>query len=881
MPTPLLTTKLFIPQPRAKIINRSRLLDQINQGLDHALVLISAPAGFGKTTLLSTWVQETEKPVAWVSLDQSDNDPARFLAYVLTALQSVIPNLGAEILENLLSPQPDYSETSLIKILNEISIANTQELILVLDDYHLVTIPAVNNITNFLLNNLPQGMHLIIITRADPALPLPRLRGQGELVEIRQNDLRFTFAEVTEFINQTLGSNLSPMDVTALTNRTEGWIAGLQMAAISMAGKSDNSQFIQEFTGSDRYILDYLMDEVFQLQPTETQNFLLLTSLVNRFTAALCNVLTEAQNSQEILERFERDNLFIIPLDNNRIWYRYHQLFADLLQNRLIQEQSENIPQLHDRASRWFEDQGSINEAIQHSLAAKNYERAADLLDQIAEETLMRSEIKTFLSWTREIPTAVITKRPNLGLGMAWALVISGNSLDNSEKILDEITCNTAELKGRRNVVLASIAIFRGQLTEARELAESTLSQLPETDVRLREMAHWTINFTNVLESSPDEGIRTLMKIVDANRASGNLLGWAAAIWQISRLYSQQGKLSQAKLILEQVLERARDFQGELLPIAGEALMGLGELYREANQFQQAESYLKKGITLSQKGRGVTAYLGYISLARVKIGQADIASADNLFKEAKLSAVHGFDQLLTEASAAKAKILIGDIETAETWLTERGWVMGELAEGETGDLINKHLRKYEQILHARVLLAHNQNNQALKTLQTIQEKMQQQQRIDLLIEIQVLKALAFQALGNTDEALTTLETALGWVEPDCHCRVFVDEGQAIVPLLEAAFLHDLHPQYVNKLLDLLSPVSEKIDPQIPALADPLSDREMEVLRMLPTKLTAPEIADQLYVAESTVRTHIKRIYSKLNVNRRFDAIERAKELGIL
>lgn len=881
MPTALLATKLFIPQPRANIINRARLLDQINSGLDRAIVLISAPAGFGKTTLLSTWVHKNTIPTAWLSLDQNDNDPVRYLAYIITALQSVVPHLGQDVLEQLHSNQPDYSEASLIAIINEISAAKVDNFALVLDDYHLITISAIHEITNFILEYLPPGMHLIIATRADPDLPLPRLRGRGELVEIRQSDLRFTASEASEFINQMLGLKITPEDIAALTTRTEGWIAGLQMAALSMSGKPDIRKFIQEFSGSDRFILDYLMEEVVRGQPDDIQEFLLQTSIVDRVSATLCNALTGVRNSQEILERFDRDNLFIIPLDNERIWYRYHQLFADLLQKRLEQEQPKNIPELHDRASWWFEDHGLIADAIQHSLSSRNYDRAAELVDQVSEETLMRSEIETFLRWTRALPESVITARPSLGIGLAWALLISGDSLERSEKILNEITCNTDDLKGRRKVVLSSIAVFRGQLSEARELAESAIRLLPENDIRLREMAYWTISYTNILDSSPVEGIRALRKVVEKNKASGNMMGAATALWQISRLYSQQGKLSQAKRILEQILEQAQDQQGNLLPISGEAMMGMGELYREANQLKKAEKYLKKGIVLSKKGRGITAYLGYLSLARVRMAQGDVGSADDLFQEAKQFTSFGFDQLLAAGSETKAKLLIGENETAERWLKERGLVIGEFVDVETDDIINKHMRKYEHLLHVRVLLARNQNNTALNIINTMQDRMEQWGRIDLLIEIYVLKALAYRSLGNFDEAIFALETAFSCADPEYHIRVFLDEGLPLKELLIRASSRGNAPNYVRKLLEQFAPSSQVLDTQSVTLVDPLSERERDVLRLLPSKLTAPEIAEQLYIAESTVRTHIKRIYSKLNVNRRFEAVERAKELELL
>ena len=418
MPTSILATKLYIPPPRSKAVPRPRLVARLNEGLHRKLTLISAPAGFGKTTLVSEWVAGCERPVAWLSLDEGDNDLARFLAYLVAALQTITADMGKGLLAGLQSPQPPPIELILTTLLNEITTI-PDHFVLVLDDYHVIDAQPVDHALTFLLEHLPPQMHLVIATREDPQLPLARLRARGQLTELRAADLRFTPSEAAEFLNQVMGLNLSADDIAALETRTEGWIAGLQMAALSMQGRSDTASFIQAFTGSHRFVLDYLVEEVLQRQPERVRSFLLQTAILDRLSGPLCDAVTGREDGRGMLDALERGNLFVVPLDDRRQWYRYHHLFADVLQARLMEEQPDQVSGLHRRASAWYEQNGLPSDAIRHALAAEDFERAADLIELAGPMVEESSLTATWLGWVRALPDELVRIRPVLSVRYA------------------------------------------------------------------------------------------------------------------------------------------------------------------------------------------------------------------------------------------------------------------------------------------------------------------------------------------------------------------------------------------------------------------------------------------------------------------------------
>ena len=973
MATPMLTTKLYIPPVRPELVSRPRLIERLNaalvldplswgqrtqgdkyRGLHRKLTVISAPAGFGKTTLLSEWASDFRFPisdfglggedisienrkskiqnrVAWVSLDKGDNDPARFWAYFIAALQTIQADMGEAALAMLQSPQPPPIETLLTSLINEIAeIANPFALIL--DDYHLlIEAQPIHDALAFLLDHLPPQMHLVIATRADPPLPIARLRGRGQVTELRQADLCFTLDEAAAFLNQVMGLELSVDDVAALASRTEGWISGLQMAAVSMQGREDTASFIQAFAGSDRYILDYLVEEVLHRQPDSIQTFLLQTAILDRLNAPLCNALLDwklevggwklegdqyptsnlqpfdsAQgepptSSQQILEYLERANLFIVPLDDRREWYRYHRLFADLLRQRLHQAHPDLVPTLHRKASEWHEHNGLMAEAIDHALSAEDFERAADLVEQVAEATLMRSEVATFLNWVEALPDELVRARPTLCVFHAWALLWRGLPLDDVESRLQEVGEDIDLTPGKVAALRGFMAIFQGQLARATELCRQALERLPEDDVFLRSISTWILSICELADGDLRAGSRALDEVVRMSQKAGNVMIAVPAVCHLAKLNMRQGQLHKAQAIYQQALELGTDESGRRLPIASEALIGLGELSYEWDDLESAARYLEESIELSEQWSEAAALDAYIPLAHVRQAQGDIDGVRDAIQKAqhialKTDALEA-DDFLVALVQARLWVTQGNLEAAMRWAEERGLVLSQPkgeAEGsekrsdspeseESDDFFSSRLRKYEHLVLARLLLAQDRPDDALALLEPLLPRMEQQGRKDLVIEIQMLKALAFQAQGDIRQALIALEHALPLAEPGGFVRVFVDEGQPMARLLYQAAARGIAPEYAGKLLAAFpdaEPAAKPRQPQV-EMIEPLSEREIEVLQLIAEGLSNREIAQKLFLSVNTVKVHTYNIYGKLSVHSRTQAVAQARALDIL
>ena len=886
--TPLLTTKLYIPPVRSELVSRPRLIQRLNAGLYRKLTVISAPAGFGKTTLLSEWATGCGQPVAWVSLDKGDNDPARFWAYFVAALQIIRADIGEAALAMLQAPgvagatTPPPIEALLTTLINEIT-EISDPFALVLDDYHLlIDAQPIHDALVFLLDHLPPHMHLVIATRADPPLPIARLRGRGQLTELRLTELRFTTDEAAAFLNQVMGLGLSAEDIIALETRTEGWIAGLQMAAASMQGRKDIASFIQALTGSDRYILDYLIEEVFQRQPDRVQTFLLQTAILDRLTATLCNAITNRDDGQSTLEMLERANLFIVPLDNQRRWYRYHRLFADLLRSRLRRAHADLVPTLHRRASEWYEQSGLTAEAIEHSLAAEDFERAADLIEQVAEATLMHSEITTFLGWVDALPDELVRVRPSLCVFHAWSLLLSGRSLDAVESRLQD-AARLGDV-GKVAPLRALVAVYQGQMTRAAELSRRALERLSEDDLFLRSIAAWILGLSQLTDGDLTVGSQALEEVVKMSQQVGNVMITVTAISHLAKLRMRQGRLHEAKATYERALELATDRQGRPLPIAGEALMGLGNLLCEWNELKTATRYLIEGIELTKRWGEAPAMDGYIALARVRQAQGDVDGARDAIQKAQQLAIKTdateLDDLVVALEQARLWVAQGNIKAAMRWVEERG-VRDDATELE--DFISSHLRKYEHLVLSRVLIKQSHPGEALALLEPLLTRMEQQGRIDLMIEIQALKALALQAQDDLAQAMTTLERALSLAEPGGFVRVFVDEGEPMAQLLYQAAARGIAPQYAGKLLAAFPAAEPPAKPRQPhmEMIEPLSEREIEVLQLIAEGLSNREIAQKLFLSVNTVKVHTYNIYSKLSVHSRTQAVAQARVLGVL
>ena len=936
MATPLLTTKLYMPPIRPELVLRPHLLERLNEGLHRKLILISAPAGFGKTTLISAWIKDSGIPAAWISLDESDNDPARFLAYLVAALRTIKADIGKGALSALQAPQPPASEAILTALINQLDDL-PHSLFLVLDDYHLITAKSIHQAIAFFLDHLPPQIHVVIATRADPPLPVARLRGRGQLAELRQTDLRFSLDEATAFLNQVMDLNLPTNDVAALASRTEGWITGLQMAALALQvavstksqDTTQSSKFVQAFTGSNRYVLDYLVEEVLLRQSEEIQDFLLHTAILNRLTGSLCDAVLDTgdmdsegdtgrplYSSQQILEELEAANLFIVPLDAERRWYRYHRLFADLLRKRLEHARPEQAPVLHRRASTWYEQNEFVPEAIDHALTAEDLYRAADLIERIAEAMLMRSEVTTLLHWMEKLPDKLIRARPLLCLYHAWALLWSGQPLEAVESRLRDVDADTDALSIKVSTLQALLAAWRGEISRAGDLAREALDQLPEDESFLRSIATWNLGLSYLLSGELEAGRQVLDEIVRMGQRTGNVMFAVNALCHLAELQMSQASLYEAKDTYQRALELAVDEQSQPLPVAGMPLIGLGELSREWNDFEMAKRYLNQGIGQMSQWGPFGAIDGYITLARIRQAEGDVEGSRDAIQQAKRIAVQfdvtELDDVIVAIHQVRLWIAQGDLELARHWLEEPGLSqrhapgslagLAERPETETGrreladgyNLIDQQLRRYKELLSARLMLGLDRPDEAIALLGSQETELEEQGRGSgrRMIEVQLLRALAFQARDKTDQALASLRQALSIAEPGGFVRIFVDEGEPMALLLRQAASRGVAPGYVGRLIAAFdaqvtrdtagTPPHPHVQPPIDQpLIEPLSEREMDVLRLLSTGLSNPEIAQELFIATSTVRSHLKSIYGKLNVHKRWDAVHRAEELGLL
>ncbi|MCG3207668.1 MAG: HTH-type transcriptional regulator MalT [Anaerolineae bacterium] len=918
MTTPILTTKLYIPPLRPKVVHRPRLTGRLNVGLHGKITLISAPAGFGKTTLVSEWVEGIERPAAWLSLDEGDNDLTRFLTYLVAALQAIAPAIGAGVLDVLhASPsQSPPAESMLTALLNEITTHPTVAgpgFTLVLDDYHVINATSVDTALAFLVEHMPPQMHLLITTREDPALPLARLRARGQLTELRAADLRFTAAETAEFLNQVMGLSLSAADIAALEDRTEGWIAGLQLAALSMQNHQDVHGFIKAFTGDNRYIVDYLVEEVLQRQPEPARHFLLQTAILDRLNGPLCEAVTGQPQSRARLEALERGNFFIIPLDDKRHWYRYHHLFAEVLKVHLMAEQPDQVSTLHRHASAWYEQNGSAADAIRHALAAEDFERAASLIERAVPDMRRNRQEATMLGWFQALPNGLFYYRPVLNVHYAGTMLQSGQlegveaRLQAAERWFDQpadvaerpearpgelVVIDEAEFRGLPGWIAiyhAGIALIRGDVAGTVTYARRALDLVPEEDhlgrgaaTSLLGLAYWT---TGDLETAYQTYAEGMARVQQAGHLS-DALGCAIALADI-RL--AQGRLCEAVSIYERGLKLATEHGGPLRGTA-DMLVGMSELHRERNDLNAAMQHLLRSKELGEfAGLPQNRYRWCVAMARIRQAQGDPDGALDLLDEAERLYMSDFFPNVCPIAARKTRLRVaqGRLGEALDWARERGLSAQDNF---------SYLHEFEHITLARVLLARYKNarkdnsiREVLGLLARLRQAAEEGGRMGSAIEILVLQALAYQRQGDIPAALAPLERALKLAEPEGYVRIFVNEGASMAQLLREATARGIMPTYTGKLLAVFE-AEQQTDvaesplptaPISPPLIEPLSQRELELLRLFKTELSGPEIARELVVALSTVRTHTKSIYSKLNVNNRRAAVNRAIELGLI
>ncbi len=881
----LLETKLYIPPAPAGMVARQRLIEQLNLGLRTKLTLVSAPAGFGKTTLLADWIGRLEGPVAWLSVDRSDNDVVRFLSYLTAALSKCQPLVNGDVLKLVRSVQPPPVEQALTILINNIA-GLKEELVFVLDDLHEVEIQAVYDALAFLLEHQPPHMHLVIVSRADPPLPLSKLRARGQLVEIREADLRFTPSEAAGFFQHVTGIQLSNKDIATLLRRTEGWVTGLQLTALSMQRQEDIGSFITSLSGSHEYIADYLKDEVLKRQSDDVQRFLLYTSILEQLCGSLCDEVTGQAGGQAMLERLKEMNLFLVSLDEERIWYRYHRLFADLLRQRLNRFWPALVPELHARASAWYERRNRPVEAIRHAMEAEDFERAARLLESIAEDLLMRSEITSLISWADQLPDNFIRQRPSLCVYYAYALLLQGKSIGLVERWVQEIDDAPGNMPPRAMPLYAFIAVLQGRVQYAGELSRQALALLPEEERFLRGIAAWLLDVSD-LYTHPARATQLLQKTVKTAEQIGNLTVTVMALCNLGELRLVQGQLYQSEAVYRQALKLATDREGHLLPIAGLALIGLGELSREWNDLKAAEDYLTQGIQLTRRWSEISALDGYISLAQVKQSLGEEAEAIKLIEEAlsvaEMSDVTDLDDWIASLIRTRLLIAQGNLESAWYWFKSRGYIRGRIVPVlEEDENIRSRRQKYELIVLARLLLAEGRPGDSLVVLEQVLPVLRRRGRVKAEIEVLLLIALAHQADGRPQLAIETLEQALKLAEPGGFIRIFADEGPPLAPLLYQCAAQKILPEYTNKLL-VAFPIVEPTGAgrrQPEQLIQPLSPRELEVLALIAAGRSNREIADELVISISTVKVHTRNIYAKLDVNNRVQAVARARSLGI-
>lgn len=893
-------TKLFIPATRPELVSRSHLVDQLNHGLHRKLTLISAPAGFGKTTAVTNWLHSQKGNdallflIGWLSLDEEDNDPVRFLTYLITALNRV-PELETDIgvgaLQMAQASQPPPPETILTAVINEIAMI-TNKIVLVMDDYHLIDSQSVHDAVTFLLENLPPQLHLVITTREDPPLQISRLRTRDQLNEFRAVHLRFSTAETAEFLNEIMGLKLSAKDIVALEKRTEGWVAGLQLAAISMQGRTDISNFIQSFTGSHHFVIDYLVEEVLNHQPEHIHDFLLQTSILDQLNGSLCDALTGQENGQVTLETLERANLFIVSLDSQRRWYRYHHLFADLLRQRLRQTQLGRISSLHRRASEWFEQYGFTDQAIEHAVRAEDFERAVYLIEDQADSVWMRGEHRKLQYWLAELPIELLFSNPNLCIFHAWEQFANGQ-LDAAEESLQAaetlVTSQDSlseydrmQIQGRVATIRAFLAFHEGNIEAIYMHSGQALEFLPEDDLIWRNNVTVALGDAYSFGGNLEAALRSRLDAWETSRALGNTYMELIASMKFAVTLRQQGKLDRAKEICEQQLLLAGENGLSRTAEAGWILAVWGEILAEQDMLEDALQKTPEGSKLAEGGDKVILSWCNFCLIRVLYACGDIAGAETVIKNMEYLAVnHAFPPWIMKMIAVwQVRLWLAQdkLEEASQWLSNSGLDV-------TKELENLH--DVEYLALARILIARGQAAAALDLLQQIYRVTEESGHISKAIELLNLEALALQASGDTADAVAVLERALSLAESGGFLRIFVDEGPPMARLLYDALSRGIAPDYVQRLLAAF-PV-EKPD-QLPRTLiqtqgsewiEPLTDRELEVLQLIAEGLSRQEIASQLVLSLNTVKTHARNIFSKLGVNNQMQAAGKARVLGLL
>jgi LuxR family maltose regulon positive regulatory protein len=912
----LLQTKLFVPPLRPNLVNRSRLEERLDRGIEQGsiLTLVTGPAGFGKTTFISSWIHHQSKPAAWLSLDERDNSTNRFIFYLISALQTIDQDLGEAAVSLLQSPQPPPPDTLLTLLINDLTTL-PEQVLLVLDDYHVINNLEIHQALTFLLNHPPQQLHLIIVSREDPALPLHQLRGSGQMTGIYVRDLRFTIDEATQFIAKTMGMNLADEDIAVLERKTEGWVAGLQLAALSMQDTPDSHQFLIEFAGDDRYISDYLIGEVFERQPRAVQDFLLKTAILDRFSASLAEAIAgigelgqltgdpdQVYSSQTIIEHLDQANLFIISLDNKREWYRYHHLFADFLQMRLRDLPDDEIDDLHHDASLWYEENGFLAEAIQHALGGGDFERAAQMIEQNALTTIFGlAQWATLLQWVEALPENIVRSSPQLSLQYAWALFTMGD-WKKVEPVLQsvEAAIGIRGGAGSQNLLLGEVVTLQAWLAfetdkmqQSINLAKKALELLPEEELMIRSLATLAQGAAQFWLGQLHNSRETLQAAINAGIAADNLAATVSAMGILVQMEVGLGNLRKASELYEMTRKRGTINGVALLSPTGYACVQMGDVLREWNQLQQATRLLEEGIKLCrQAGVPEFALEGQVILARVLLADGDELSAANAMGQVDSDLRTWVRQggnvqyVITPAFIQRVRYWLasGEISKAADWLEKNGIQGSEnVAPGN----------EIEHLLLARVLIARGRQRKALPLLKNLLQLVENGEEKGAHIETLVLMSIALEADGEPELAFEKIFQALELAEPEGYQRIFIDTGAKLQNLLNEALRDGERQDYIESILAAIQSEEKlKLEKRKDGFTsrkgvrmdepiEQLTEQERHILKLIAGGLSNRQIAAELFLSINTIKTYTSRIYSKLAVHRRAEAVDRAHELGLL
>lgn len=916
MAIPVLPTKLYAPPLRAQVLRRPALTAKLNNPAHYPLTLIAAPAGFGKTTLVTEWLTHGEQRAAWLALDEDDNEVGRFLTYLIAALRTVaMAKLGEAVLTLLQSPQPPPLRTLLHTLAHEF-INALPPCVLVLDDYHVISAQPIHEAVLFLLDHVPT-LRWIINTRADPPLALGRLRARQQLLELRAADLRFLPEETDQLLNDVLQLTLSGDAVQELQTKTEGWIAGLQLAALALQSSPERTAFIHAFYGSHRYVADYLVDEVLRHLPDELQDFLLQTAIAERLCAELCEAVRDSQpgnrgqddtqDASSILEYLERANLFLIPLDNNRQWYRYHHLFADLLRQRLQRRHPTLVPTLHRRAAAWFAQNQQIDDAMRHLFAAKAFEQAADLLEQHQETLWMQGRFVILRQWLSSLPTELITERPQLLLAQVWTHVLTDAAattiaglFQQTEAAIVHTAATAGDDQSGLNPLQGSLAAIRAVYCSKQEAsadvianAQQALACLPQASGSWRSIALMALGFAYEMEGAVRAAEQTFTEAIHLCQRDGNHYSAQVSSMRLARTYLVQGQLRRAAATYTTVRAEAAQRNMAQLPNTVHAYINLGRLHYEWNELTAAIDQLQLGLTYLQgQEASWLQFEGMVILARAQQAQGEVAAALALLTQAE-----GIAQAIpfpwTKGAAAstlvRARLALGHETGADQWLAQ--------AQIQSTAPLNR-LREADHFTAARVLLTQGRSAEALPLLTHLIEAAEPAGRLKIVIESCVLAALGQQQQGKSRPAQVILQKALTLAAPEGYIRTFVDEGAPMRWLLATVSTQlrqqpnpeQTHPlaRYLDKILNSFPEESaaetaflRTKQPQSQPLLEPLSARELELLQLMAAGLSNQEIADRLIITLGTVKSHANHIFGKLGVQGRVKAINRARELALL